>query len=298
MLDSRYRRTPILILWAVLLSALTAVFGAAPLRVLRSSLGSSLYWIVGVAIVGLCLSFKWPALAAVFAAQVILVGVFAEFEERDLNLKTSSLLAVTLTSVLAFSLFYLWTAIVGKGWLATLVGAVTPVVDQAKAMKLGVFAELKPQDLISQLPSATVIFLIVSLALALLFEKRLSRWAQVRPSRKEKLTDFSAPDFFIWCLIASLLGAFGKVGPRAVEFAALNLFNVTAVVYFFQGLAVLGKYFETFHIGLVWRLMWVFLLVVQLPILMSLVGAVDYWVEFRKMFVKRAAEIKKKSIQD
>jgi uncharacterized protein YybS (DUF2232 family) len=77
---------------------------------------------------------------------------------------------------------------------------------------------------------------------------------------------------------------------------SLNVFNVCSVIYFFQGLAVLGKYFEIFKVGFFWRFMWVLLLAVQLPILMSLLGLVDYWADFRKMFTKRSAEIKKNRV--
>jgi len=293
-----YRRAPVLIIWTVLLSAITAILGAAPLRVLRQLTGSNAFWFIGTTLVAASVAAKWYPLAVILGAHVILVGVFSEFEDREFTLRQSAFFSVILTALLGFSSFYAWTVVAGKGWLAQMVEAINPLVEKAKSMNVELLKDLKAQDIIAQLPSAVVVFLIMSLALALIFERRLGRWATVRARKTEKLTDFATPDFFIWCFIFSLLGAFAQTGMKTLEFAAINVFNVAIVVYFFQGLAVLGKYFDTFQVSAFWRFLWIMLVVVQLPILMSLLGVVDYWANFRKAFVKKAAQMKKKSIRD
>jgi len=287
-------RAPILVLWAILLSAFTAVLGAAPLRVLRELIGHNLFWLVGTILAAAFFMLGWYPLSAVIAVQFILIGSYAEFEDRDFTLRQAAGLSVLLTALFLTSCFYTWTAFTGKGWLAQVVQYVQTYLDKARALNMQFLAEVKAQEIVVQIPSAIVIFLILSLGLGLIFEKSVSAWAQVQATRREKLSDYTIPEFMVWVLIFALLGAFAQHGVKVVEAVSLNLLNISIVAYFFQGLAVLGKYFETFKVGPFWRVMWVLVLVVQLPILMSLVGLVDYWADFRQLFIKKAAELKKK----
>ncbi len=291
-------RAPVLILWAVVLSALTAVLGAAPLRVLRQSAGQGAYWFISICLVTLAVGLNWLPLALILGVNAILVGAYTEFEEREFSLRQSAGFAVLITALLLASGFYVWTSVVGKGWLVQITTAVEQTLSQMTAMNVTLLSAVQAQDIVVQLPSAIFIFMIISLGLALILEKRLGHWVNLKTEHKEKLTSFSAPDMIVWVFIFSLLGAFAQLGMRPVEVFSLNALNVCCVVYFFQGLAVLGTFFESFRISLFWRFMWVILLVVQLPILMSLLGLVDYWADFRRAFVKKAAQLKKKRIQD
>ena len=113
-------RAPVLVLWTVVLSALTAVFGATPLRVLRQTTGSALYWVVGLAIISSAVLIGWYPLALIVGLQILLIGTFAEFEEREFTLRQSASFSICVTALFFSSGFYIWTAITGKGWLAQL----------------------------------------------------------------------------------------------------------------------------------------------------------------------------------
>ena len=52
-------------------------------------------------------------------------------------------------------------------------------------------------------------------------------------------------------------------------------------LYFFQGLAVLEVAFRIFRTGAFWRFVIYFFIVGQLFLLLSAVGLIDYWVDFR-----------------
>lgn len=291
-------KAPILLLWAVLLSLFTAVLGAAPLRVLRQAVGSASFWMLCITAVVSLILLGAHAFAFVFGVHTLLVGLNAEFEERDFTFRQSAGFSILITALLISSGFYTWSAWVGKGWLAQIINAVAGVLDKIASLNIDVFGAIKAEDIVVQLPSLVFIFLIFSLGLAFIFERPLARWAGVRMHYRERLSDFSVPEPIVWFFIFSLLGAFAQLGSKGIEGISLNVLNVTVVLYFFQGLAVLGKYFEVFKIGFFWRFLWVMLLVVQLPILMGLLGLVDYWADFRKAFVKKAAELKKKGIQE
>ena len=291
-------KVPLLVLWSVLLAVFTAVLSAAPLRVVRTTVGQGLYWVIGVALSAALLVIHFYALAFVLGAQVILIGAFSEFEEHGLTLRHSAVLSVFVASLASASGFFLWSAFEHKNLFQAFSGWIAEFLKRAADMKIPIFAGLKPEVLVYQLPSALVIFLILSLALSLMLERPISRWTGILPQRKAKLSEYTNPDFFIWILILSLLGTFLNSATRPVQEVSLNILNISILAYFFQGLGVLGTYFEIFQIGFFWRLMWVLILVIQLPIVLSAVGVVDYWLEFRRFFMKKAAQLKKKRVQE
>jgi uncharacterized protein YybS (DUF2232 family) len=58
------------------------------------------------------------------------------------------------------------------------------------------------------------------------------------------------------------------------------------VIYLFQGLAVLEVSFLAFRIGTFWKVLIYVLVVGQLFFLLSAVGVIDYWVDFRQRLTK------------
>ncbi len=291
-------KVPFLILWAVILSAFTAVLSGAPLKVLRTLVGPAAYWMVGFALAFTTWGLHLYPLAFIIVTQTILVGAYCEFDERDFSIRQSALLSLVLTALVISSTFYLWVAIRGKNWLGTLTDWMSQFLLKATALNIQILDGVKPEMLIAQIPSAILIFLILSLAFSLVFEKTISKWAGLPIKRREKLSDFSVFDAMIWLFIVSLLGTFAQTGVKSLEIVSLNVFNVCVAAYFFQGLAILAKYFEIFRVGPIWRALWVFLLVIQLPIVLSLVGVIDLWANFRKFFSRRAADLRKKRIQE
>ena len=152
------------------------------------------------------------------------------------------------------------------------------------------------EDIIArQLPSAAVILLASSLALALIFEKRLMRWWKIDHLNmfRQRVGTYKVPDFFVWAFITSLIGAFLIKGQPIVETVSLNVLNLLVVVYFFQGLAIAASFFEAQRLSFFWRGFWFVLLVFQLFFLVSLVGLADYWLNFRERFSKKAKQINK-----
>ncbi len=287
-----------LVLWSVVLAMFTAVLSAAPLRVVRTTVGQGLFWVIGIALSAAFLVIHFYALAFVLGAQVILIGAFSEFEERGLTLRHSAILSVFVSALASASGFFLWSAFERKNLFQVFSGWIGEFLKRATEMKIPIFEGLKPEVLVYQLPSALVIFLILSLALSLILERPISRWAGIFPQCKAKLSEYTNPDFFIWILILSLLGTFLNSATRPVQEVSLNVLNISILAYFFQGLGVLGTYFEIFQVGFLWRLMWVLILVIQLPIVLSAVGVVDYWLEFRRFFMKKAAQLKNKRVQE
>lgn len=287
-------RVPFLILWTLILSAFTAVLSGAPLKVLRNVVGPIWFWFICICLVAAAWALKVYPVALVIAAQCILIGVYTEFEQHNFSVRQSAALSLVVSGLTVSSGFYLWAAANGKNWMATLTEVITAFLQKASQMNIQMIEGIKPEVLIAQIPSAVAIFLVLSLAFSLIFERTIFRWVGLTLRRKERLSDFSVFDAMIWFFIVSLLGTFSQTGIKAFEIVSLNIFNLCVAIYFFQGLAILSKYFEIFRVGAFWRALWVFLLVIQLPIVLSLVGVVDLWADFRKVFSRRAANLRKK----
>ncbi len=289
-------KVPVLILWSLVLAVFTAFLSAAPLKAARTAVGQGVFCVIGFA---LCTSFfilHFYALAFVFGAQTVLIAAYSEFEEHGLSLRQSAILSVFVASLASASAFFLWGAFEKKNLFEIFTGWIAEFLKRAAAMKIPLFQGLKPEVLVYQLPSGLVIFLILSLAFALILDRPISRWMGTIQKPNKKLADYTNPDFFIWILILSLLGTFLNSATRPIQEVSLNVLNISILAYFFQGLGVLGSYFETFQTGFLWRLVWIVILVIQLPIVLSAVGVVDYWLEFRRLFMKKAAQLKKKRV--
>ncbi len=293
-----FLKIPALLLWTVVLALFTAILGAAPLKALRTTIGQLRFWAVGFLLAVGFLVFHLYLLGFVVGAQVILIGTYGEFEDHGLSLRRAAALSVVISSLASASAVFLWAAFTNKDLYQTLISWIGLFLKRAAEMKIPIFEGLKPQSLIYQLPSALVIFLILSLALALILERPISRWAGLAVERKAKLADYKNPDFLIWILILSVLGTFLHDGTKPLQLLSLNVLNISILAYFFQGLGVLGTYFEVFQIGIIWRLLWILILVIQLPIVLSIVGVADYWLEFRQFLMRKAAQLKKKKIGD
>jgi uncharacterized protein YybS (DUF2232 family) len=101
---------------------------------------------------------------------------------------------------------------------------------------------------------------------------------------------FRAPDACVWMMIVAILGAFLKHDFSEIKVVSTNLLNVLVVVYFFQGLAIVSYVFEALKVSPLWRGIWYLLILVQLFLMVSLVGFVDFWLEFRERLSRKSTQ--------
>jgi hypothetical protein len=212
----------------------------------------------------------------------ILVGVYSEVEEHGLSIFNSAALGV-LASVGAAGVGIGGYVLHTKNALQVLAhGWADKALEQFTAMNEG--APVTIEDLLQQAPSIVMIVLFITLWVALLWERPLRSLFRVAPKEvtsNERLLAFRVPDLGVWVMIASIAGAFIKHGVAALEVASLNVFNVMVAIYFFQGLAVVASAFRQMKLGPGWRALWYVLLVVYLNFIVSLLGLVDFWIDFR-----------------
>lgn len=282
---SRFPKAFLLTVWSVMMTALTAVIGAAPLRGLRGYAGPVTYWILVTGFAGALFAFHVYALAVGFLGLGFLVGIFSEVEETDHSSGWSAFFAILLTSLIGLGAMALWVGSIGRDWYGQLLTLMELPITQLTQLNADI--QLTAEDLLMQVPSAIVILMLFGLYIAILFEKRTLRWVGEKPSKKRNLTTFRVPDLLIWVFLAAMLGAFFDHEVRWLEVVSVNILNVSLVLYFFQGLAVIADAFARLKVGLLWQILGYALLIFQLFVVVCVIGIADFWFEFRNRWSKK-----------
>jgi hypothetical protein len=272
---------------SVVLSLLTVVLGAPLMRVLRKTYGARAYWILGLVItVGFWL-MKAPALSVFVGSIWMTLGVYMELEGKGLRWSVSGLLAV-ISGTLFFTgatVFNLVNS--GVHNLAEAETLVKQFTD--KLYEVNPDLHLDAGLLVQLIPSAVVTILVVALGIGLIFERRAFSWSKLpreRVASQLKLLEFRLPDFLVWVAMAAFLLTMENFHVKALEILGLNIVNVLTVLYFFQGLAILEVSLRSFKAGALLRAAIYIILVGQLFPLVSAIGLIDYWVDFRKRLKK------------
>lgn len=292
------RKSILLLVWSVFLTGMTVILGAAPLKPVRTGLGAGPFWLLGLGFSILFWALKLPALGCALLLFTVMIGVWVEFEERSVGFVQSASAGILAASALAMGAFGFVLRRDPTFWQTKVISTIEAVIASVSRVDANLSATLKAQDLALQIPSMLLIALILAAALTAVLERPFSIWAGHIVKKKQKLSDFRVPDLLIWVLLPSVFFSFWQGSGTTVSVIATNLLNVLAVVYFLQGFAVLGKYFDTFKVGYFWRVIWIVLFTFQLFLLLALVGVIDFWADFRKHIVKRGTELKKKSISE
>jgi Predicted membrane protein (DUF2232) len=279
------------------MTALTYVLGAPSLKVLRRQVGRSVYWSSMVLLsAGLFLvrgdslrGVDLRPLAVAFFSLVLLIGLFEEFEEMGLSLKVSAFFALVINALISAGAFAFWVFVTGPRWnqivLSTLENILKPLTD------LNPHLQISYADLMMQLPSIAVILWMFALYVAVLLEGRLGQTPLLRHgdagALRSQLATLQLPDSCVWVFIVSLLGAFIDFGIHPLEVLSVNAMNICLVLFFFQGVAVVAKFFESLRMGVFWQTMFMILIVLQLFLFVSLLGLLDFWLGFRPRLAKR-----------
>jgi len=102
-------------------------------------------------------------------------------------------------------------------------------------------------------------------------------------SPPEKFSEWILPEQMVWPLLLS--GAAVVLTEGMLDVLGLNVLLVLLVIYFFQGWAIIARFFEIKNVpGILWAL--ALLLILVQPILIGLViglGVFDIWIDFRKL---------------
>jgi len=281
---------------AALLTLLFVFIGAPLLRVLRNQFGPKLFWLSGVffaVVVGL---FGLVPMAFLLGSTWLVVGLYSELEEQGRASFWSALSVILMGTVLVIGGPILWAKSAGIDLTEVLSTGVQQFLTQLQSKnatsETSLLSGMKidAHFVISQMPSVLFILHLMSLAFALMFDRKTATMFGLRFERiasQIRLLEFKVPDFFIWATMLSFLFSFLKIGNEAMTIVSMNLFNSLLGIYFFQGLAVLEVLLLVLRAGTFTRIIVYFVIVGQLFFLLSIVGVVDFWVDFRSRFRKK-----------
>ena len=270
---------------------MTMILGAPFLKVLRRETPFAIFWLLAIA-VSLALYFlSQPSLALMNMIAFTVIGAYHEAEVKNISRFKSGVFAVTsgfITTVIGVKFWLLMNPQVNL--LAQMTTAVEQLLAQTK--KMGNEMPFDVAAVISQLPSALISTIIVFLAVALIYEKRVSYWFELNLDQTKtqvSLLTFKVPDFLIWVTMFSLLASFINVGNKDINVIGSNILNVMMILYFWQGLAVTEVFFRSFKVFFLIRFFAYFILISQLFPILSGIGVIDFWVNFRDRFSKMTA---------
>ena len=278
---------------SLVLTAITFVFAAIPLKLLSERLSPVFYWSIGGAISAGLFFSSGVILAISFLSLLLLVGMYDFFSKKGQSLEAATVYSLLISSLVGLSSFDLVKKQLGPETLAKLRLGLAEMISSSKSIKTENIEEVVDKILV-QIPSGVVILLIVSLFLAICFTGYFNKVSTSKAVMiREHLKSFTLPNVTLWLLMAALLGSFLEL-DKALDWAStlsLNALNVFVVLYFFQGLAVLYTFFDCFKVGKFSRVFWTVLFVLQLFLALSLIGVADFWLDFRKKFKLKAAKI-------
>jgi hypothetical protein len=273
---------------SVVLSLLTVVLGAPLMRVLRVTYGALAYWLLGIAATSFFWFIEAPALSVFVGSIWMTLGIYMELERKGLRWTASAPIGV-----ISGCLFFIGASLINLEKLGVHnLAAAEALVKQFlndKVVGMNPGLQVDAGLLVQLIPSAVVIILVVALGVGLMFERRVFSWLNLpreRVASQLKLLEFRVPDFMIWIAMSAFLLTMENFNVKALEILGMNIVNVVTVLYFFQGLAILEVSLRSFKAGALLRAAIYLILVGQLFPLVSAVGLIDYWVDFRKRLRK------------
>lgn len=264
-------------------------FGSPFLRILRNVHGRRLYWLSGLATVGLLVSLKAFGAAVFLIALWLVIGAFAEFEERGLANFWTGNFVIWLGALVAWQGPVLLEQVgisPPNQSLQENLEAFVRQLEKEPSQKAWIEAfGLTTEALLAQLPSMLALLFLICFAFSLIFDRRIALLAGFRFEQiagTPRLIDFRVPDWLVWLFMLSFLFSFLQLGSWTLSVVALNTLQYLLGIYLFQGLAVLETALLIFRVGPFFRALLYIFIVGQLFFLLSLVGLADFWVDFRR----------------
>lgn len=281
-------------LLAVLLTAVSGVFGAPFLRVMRHIFGPARFYLVGFFVVASLIAVKAFSSAILVGTIWMTLGIYTELEIRKLSWWLSGMISVLSGMSLSALGLSLMAAYQKTTLLPMLMKSTDEFILQLRTINPKI--QFESQLLVQQIPSLIAIFLVIVLAVGLIFERGAYRWMKITPrlsSSRLKLLDYRLPDFFLWITMSAFLLAMVSGDWKVVSVTAMNVANTSVILYFLQGLAVIETLLISMKAGVFTRVLTYFLVLGQLLIFVSAIGFFDYWLDFRsriQKWMKKASE--------
>ncbi len=262
-------------------------FGAPFVRVLATTVRSSIFWGVGCFLVATLFVFNLFIATIYVGAVWMTLGFYSELEKRGTSWKKTGLLAL-----LAGLLFAVVCVIaITKGSVAGSDLVKNFMLPLQEAMKQVMPAEeFLKFDITQYLPGIFTAVLVSAIALSFIFEAKIFSLFSLKRekiSSSMKWIEFRVPDIFIWFALFGFLFSIVDLKVPHLKIAAMNFSIFSIVVFFFQGISAIEFMTRVYRTGFFTKIALYMLILGWLGPAVSVVGLLDYWVNFRKMVRKK-----------
>jgi|GEM_PF-1438087 len=284
-----------------LVGSFLGILSPAPILILSFKKGGMAGFLTSLAAAFMIgFAFK-PVVALFFFAQFALLGLVAfHLIERRVSFGITMLVTSLVVAGGFFLLIEFQAVSANQGFFETLRKPVQENIKMALQSYPGLTGtEVQEMQAMFQKMLSLLIVLVPTLIvigswLILMVNLYLLDRLHLVPGR-EILRDFDlntwrAPDHFIWLVILPGFGVFLSHGTLRV--IALNVLIAALTVYFFQGLCIINYYLARKNVPPFIKAMIYFtLFVIQIvAVMVVLLGLLDMWMDFRKIFHKRPEE--------
>lgn len=265
-------------LLTTLLSTTLMFVAPLPARFLRLKFGRWLYWSFAV-LSALLLYFVQPQWALFQFSLLLVVGIYSDLESLKIPVFASAFSATTITTLSFLFLVNAWSVSQGLSLSDLLKGHMTQAMEAAGGLTSVPSASVNLDTVIHLLPAFVSIFFMFLLFISLVF---------VKANHREPLTLFRAPDYLMWPTIACIAGTFFISSEQnfMLQKAFENGLYAFLAIYYFQGLSVMGFFMARSPLNyFVKSILFLIAALYAFSILIA-VGVVDFWMDFRKMWLK------------
>lgn len=264
-----------------------SLFGAPFVRVLATTTRSLLFWCIGVFLVSALYVFNFSMASIYVGAVWMTLGFYSELEKRGTSWKKTGVLSLLAGLLFAIVSVYLIThgSIAQSELMKTLINSI-----QKASQNMMTEEEFLKFNILQYLPGVFVSVLMSALALGFIFESKVSRLFGLKREKIStgiKWIEFRTPDLFIWFALCGFLFSLIETGIPHLKVVAINISIFNVVVFFFQGISVVEFMTRAYRVGPFTKFAIYMLIFGWLIPAISLVGFLDYWVNFRKNVRKK-----------
>lgn len=265
-----------------LLTAISGFMGTSFLRAIRIGYGAVVFWVTGLVVSVVFVSIQAEALALLLAGFWILIGIYSEFLNHGFRWANAGLMALCGAMFGFMGGFILILHQHGIDNYNAYLSFISEGLSQMEAMMKGVKFETK--RVAELVPGVVASLLVLGLGKAILFERRATVAFGLTYERRAgfpKWLQVKMPDGFVWFSLFVFLFSMINFGYEPLRLLAINLCLPILTIYLFQGLAVFESLLVFLRTGPFTRLLIYFFIVGNLFPLLSPIGLIDYWLDFR-----------------
>lgn len=249
-----------------------------------------------------------PAIGLMMLAFVFSVFIYGVLEKRGVSFFTTAALATFLPPTLIVALVFL--AVKGQWELVS--ESIFSAIETTKEImsQSGIKSGNVDTDTVVHLfPGVILSFFVIGVGSAVALERKAHvffGFHYEKYASQLKPLEVRFPDGLIWVTLISMamavagqLTVFKGMGDSEtlarVGIVGQNLCMILSTIYFFQGLAILEVFLGVLRAGMLTRFFAYFTLVLNLVLVLSAIGFVDYWLDFRKR-LRRQVEKQRRMI--